>query len=165
MEVKVHYLFSNNNKIGSKIISWGTKHLTDREDVPSHVAILVNNRWVHESTLESGVRVISYKKWLEINKEVAKVPCKQEKRNYSEIKTIFREIKDKDYDYLGVCYLGLALGANKLADIEIPKDNKWEDKNKYFCCEAVEKLTGVESTSMDSPVQVLDRLCKDGDIS
>ena len=66
-KIKVHYLFSKNKKIGSKLIAWGTAHRCDVDDVPSHVAILVEERWVYESTLSSGVRVIPYKKWKEIN--------------------------------------------------------------------------------------------------
>ena len=67
MNITLHYLFSKNEKIGSKIIRWATKHLVEAKDVPSHVALLVNERWVFESTLFTGIRVIPYKKWLEIN--------------------------------------------------------------------------------------------------
>lgn len=156
MKVDVHYLFSRNKKIGSKLISWGTKHLQPEiSDTPSHIAILINNRWVHESTLDSGVRVISYTKWLEINEEIDKIQCPIGPRDYSEIKTIFKEIKGNKYDYLGVTYLGISLGANKFLGTSIPETNKWESKDKYFCCEAVEKLTGLNSTSMKAPVQLM----------
>lgn len=156
MKVTVHYLFSRNNKIGSKIISWGTEHLEPSiYNTPSHAAILVNNRWVHESTLETGVRVISYQKWLEINEEVAKIPCTKTSRDYSEIKNIFQEIRDKKYDYPGVIYMGGYVAANKYFDVDIPKENKWESSNKYFCCEAVQKLAGLEPASMKAPVQMM----------
>lgn len=156
MKVKVHYLFSRNEKIGSKLISWGTAHLEPSVyNTPSHIAILVNNRWVHESTLDSGVRVISYEKWLEINEEVEKIACIKETREYKEIKQIFKEIKDKDYDYFGVSYMGIHVASNKYFNTEIPETNKWENPDKYFCCEAVEKLTGISSSSMKAPVQMM----------
>lgn len=158
MKVKVHYLFSKNKKIGSRIISWGSRQLTKRKNVPSHIAILVNERWVFESTLESGVRVISYVKWKEINEEVAKIPCTNIYREYSEIKYIFKEIKGKKYDWYGVSYLGLCLVPNKLFKTSLPKENKWEKKDRYFCCEAVEKLANLSNSSMKTPVQLLDEM-------
>ena len=154
MKVEVHYLFSKNNKIGSKVIQWGTKHQHNLEETPSHIAMLVNNRWVHESTLFTGVRVISYSKWLEINEEVAKIPCAQE-RDYKEVKNLFKEIKGKKYDWGGVTYLGLHLGANKFLRKEMPKHNLWEKPHRYFCCEAVAKLTGVKDYGMKSPVDLM----------
>lgn len=159
MKVKVHYLLSKNNKIGSRFIAWGTKHLTPEiKDTPSHIAVLINERWVHESTLETGVRVISYKKWLEINKEVAKVRCAQEYREYNEIKEIYRSIQNKDYDWLGVLYLGIHVCLNKFFGKKLPKTNKWQKDNKYFCSEAAEKLTGIPSTGMETPTQFLRKL-------
>lgn len=153
-QVSVHYLFSKNSKIGSKIISWGTKHLhPEVEDTPSHVAILVDERWVIESTLDSGVRVIPYKKWRGINKEVAKVPCRQP-WTFPEIKKLFKPLKDKKYDYKGVTYFGLRLAANKAFKTEIPKKNKWETKNRYFCCEVMARMTGVDY-QMTAPVGVM----------
>lgn len=155
MKVTVHYLFSKNKKIGSKIISWGTKHLEKTPVTPSHIAILVNNRWVHESTLETGVRVLSYNKWKSINQEIAKIPCEKEFRDYSEIKKVYKEIKNKKYDWSGVVYLGFYVFLNKVFKTTIPKVNKWNNPDKYFCCEAVEKITGIESTEMKAPVNLL----------
>ena len=155
MKVKVHYLFSRNKKIGSRLIAWGTKHLTSIKTTPSHIAILVNERWVHESTLETGVRVISYKKWKEINEEVEKVPCIHKYRDYDEIKKIYQSIKDKKYDWSGVIYLGIFLALNKIFGVKIPEKNKWEKPNRYFCCEAVEKMTDLGPASMKAPVQIL----------
>jgi hypothetical protein len=160
VKIKLHYLFSKNNKIGSRFIAWGTKHLTDIEDTPSHVAILVNGRWVHESTLFSGVRVISYKKWLEINTEVAKIPCIDLNRSYGELKEIYKSLKNKKYDWMGILYLGWFLFLNKYFGKDIPETNAWQSENRYFCCEAVEKVTGIDDTSMKAPVELLDELSK-----
>ena len=158
MKVTVEYLFSNSDLIGSKAIVFGTAHLyphIPKEKVPSHISMLINGRWVHESTLENGVSVMSLEKWLIKNKIVARIPCKQSTREYNELKDIFRSIKGKKYDYPGVSYLGICLAGNKFIGTTIPDENKWEKPNRYFCCEAVEKLSGVPSTSMKAPVDLM----------
>ena len=74
--MKVYYVFSRSPKIGSKLIAWGTKFLVPEiKETPSHGAVLIDNRWVIESTLDSGFRVIHYSKWLEINEELFKFEC------------------------------------------------------------------------------------------
>jgi len=66
--MKVDYLFSRNKKIGSKIISWASGLLIkDLEKVPSHVAILLDEHLVMESTLTTGVRAVPYSYWKKIN--------------------------------------------------------------------------------------------------
>ena len=153
-KVKLHYLFSKNKKIGSRLIAWGTKHrYPELKDIPSHVAILIDEKWVFESTLESGVRVIGYKKWLEINTQVEKIPCTQD-RTYEEVKDMFKSIKDLKYDWMGVLYLGLNLVPNKLFGRKLPENNPWASDSKYFCCEVMSKLTGIDY-EMSSPVDVM----------
>ena len=155
MKVKVHYLFSKRDKWGSKLIAWGTDHMSDEPVTPSHIAILVQERWVFESTLESGVRVMSYPKWSELNDEVACIPCAQVYRDYSEIKNIFRDIKGKGYDWLGVMYFAGWIFLNRYMKAAIPGVNKWESQDKYFCSEAVGRLINNERYSMRAPVQLL----------
>ena len=155
-KIKLHYLFSKNKKIGSTIIRKATKHLEpdiSEEEIPSHVAILINNRWVFESTLESGVRRISYEKWLEINTEIDKIECQTE-RTLEGVLGLFRGILDQDYDYLGVCYFGYRLALSILFDTEIPKINKWNQDNSYFCSEVVGKLLELDY-QMIAPVQIM----------
>lgn len=154
MIVKIHALFSHNELIGSKIISHGTKHLVKDCPLTSHVALLINNRWVHESTGYTGVRVISYDKWKEINTEVARIELGE--IEYQVVADKFREIKAKKYDYLGVIFLGLCIVPTFFGK-SLPKENKWESKEKYFCCEVLGFLTG-HYYGMSSPVQILDRL-------
>lgn len=156
MEITVHYLFSKNKKIGSKIIRWGTEHLESsvaKDEVPSHVAILVNERWVFESTLETGVRRIAYKEWLENNTEVGKYKC-QTPRTLEEVIGYFRSIKDKKYDYYGLTYFGIWIGLNKFFKVKIPKENKWGKDDMYFCCEVMGEMLGLDY-NMTSPVQVM----------
>jgi hypothetical protein len=54
--MKIDYLFSKNNKIGSRLISWAAKfENTGLEYNPSHIAILLNDTWVIESTFFTGI--------------------------------------------------------------------------------------------------------------
>lgn len=155
MDTKIHYLFSKNKKIGSKLISWGTKHQHKLDETPSHVALLVNERWVFESVLESGVRVLTYKKWLSINQELVKIPCHEGTMPFEHVKQEYKKIKDKKYDWLGVIYLGYRVFLNKLFNAPIPNKNKWENKDKYFCCEAISQLTHVPYYAMRTPVDLM----------
>lgn len=155
MIVTVEALFSHNDLIGSKVIYKGSKHLAPELPNISHTAILVNGRWVHESTGHSGVRVISYDKWKEINTEVAKI--KLEDREYQDIADQYRKILGKEYDYLGVCYLGLCIIPTFFGK-KLPEKNKWESPNKYFCCEVLGYLTG-QYYGMSPPNLILKKLC------
>lgn len=154
MEVKVHYLFSKNKKIGSKIISWGTGFLQPQiKKVPSHVAVLVNNKWVFESTLETGVRRISYAKWLEINEEVEKVECTT-MRTLEEVINYFRSIRDKKYDYQGVMYFSWRVMLFIALKLKMPTKNRFNRKNSYFCSEVIGKMTGIDC-QMTAPVTLM----------
>lgn len=156
--VSIDFLFSKNDKIGSKIISWGTSHL-DKELSkqglkPSHVAILVNKRWVHESTLDSGVRVIPYKKWLQINHQLKIIHYSN--MEYSKIKEHYKSLKNKKYDWFGVAYLGIWIGLKKIIPwVNIPEKNSAECPDKYFCCEVIGELIG-QNLDMKSPIEVLE---------
>jgi hypothetical protein len=154
MNVQLHFLFSRNHKLGSKLISWGTHSLNPRQEpTPSHIALLVNKRWVFESTLSDGVRIVSYKKWLEINEEVKCIPCYKQ-FTYVDIKCEFKKLKKKRYDYFGVIYFGYRLVLLKALFIPLPKQNLFNASNKYFCSEAIGKLLG-EDYSMKAPTQLI----------
>lgn len=160
MKVKIHYLFSKNEKFGSKFISWGTKHLSDRPTIPSHIAVLVKNRWVIEATFDKGVRIIPFKDWLKVNKVVASIPNSTGKIDFKIVKKVFKDIKEKAYDWLGVAYFGYRVALNKFFRLDIPKTNKWQSFDRYFCCEAVAKLLDLGDFSMKAPVQILDEISR-----
>ena len=158
MKVSVSILFSKNKKIGSRLIRFFTNHFSElkQEEVPSHVALLINNRWVHESTLETGVRIISYPKWMELNEEVFKIDYA--KLDYSILKDLYRETDNKKYDWMGVIYLGFFCGLTKLFRfIKKPKKNLMASKNRYFCTEVIGKLIK-DDMDMTSPVELRDKL-------
>lgn len=160
-QVKVQYIFSNRELKGAQAIIWGTKHQYPNmsiEKIPSHGAVLIDSKWVFESTLDSGVRVMGYKEWSKINNEVAKIDCTAT-RYYEDIKAMFKESKGKKYDWFGVLYLGFHLALNKAFGKKIPKKNLLHSENKYFCLEVIGKMTGLDY-QMSTPVQVMeDLLC------
>lgn len=155
MIVTVDALFSHNNMIGSKLIACGTSYLAPKCPKTSHVAILVNKRWVHESTGHAGVSVLSYDRWASVHTEVARIPIQN--MEYQELADHFRNIAGKKYDYAGVFYLGLRIAANLIFKRPIPAHNSWENPLKYFCCEVLGYITG-QDYDMSAPVQILDRL-------
>lgn len=155
MIVSVDVLFSHNNMIGSKIIACGTSYLAPHCPKTSHVAILVNKRWVHESTGHAGVSVLSYERWAEVHTEVARIPIQS--MEYQTIADQFRSIIGKKYDYLGVIYLGICIFANLLFKRPIPDKNRWENPKKYFCCEVLGYLVG-QDYDMSAPVQILSNM-------
>jgi hypothetical protein len=159
VEVKVSYVFSKNTKIGSKLIVWATRFLAkDPNIVPSHCALLLNNKYILESTLEKGVNVRVFSEWLEHNELVA---CLDDGIiEYEAIKAQFLGIKNKKYDYPAIVYFGITLLLCKFLGIPIPKRNILQSKNKYFCCEIIGKLND-QNYQMTSPVEVMDSLAAD----
>lgn len=155
--MKIHYLFSRNKKIGSKIISWAAKfENTGLEQLPSHVAILMNDSWVIESTFASGVRVVPYFKWKQINEELYKIPCVQDYRSSEEVMQLALDLWGKKYDWLGILYFSVCYIKLIVKKIPLPTINKWQSKDRYFCTEYAATLSG-EDFSMKSPA----RICAD----
>ena len=157
MNVKVRYIFSRNKKIGSRLISWGTKHLQPEvKPTASHVAILVNEKYVFESTLETGIRVITYKRWKQLNEELYSVECIQD-WTMQDLKDLYRPLKLKKYDYMGIVYFSYRIALNILFKKPIPKINLFNHTDRYFCCEVISEMTGV-SYEMTSPVELYYKL-------
>lgn len=150
MIVTIHALFSRNEKIGSKLIAKGSKHLAPDMPETSHVSVLVNNRWVHEATGD-GVNVLSYDLWQTMHTEVGRVQLKD--REYQEVADRFRLIQGKKYDYPGVFFLGICT-VPTFVGFSLPKKNLWESPKKYFCCEVLGYLTN-KYYGMSPPVLIL----------
>jgi hypothetical protein len=139
--MKVEILLSKNELIGSKLICWGTGKLypnLDSELVPSHLAILVDG-FVYESTLFSGVRIVPFDSWLEINTILYRQSRDIEIDRYSFSK-IFSSIWGKGYDWYGICYYSICLIRFMLFNIPMPKTNKWAKSSKYFCTEVLGRM-------------------------
>jgi hypothetical protein len=155
MKVSVEVLFSSNSKLGSRIIACGTAHLapTVKEKV-SHTALLINSRWVHESTGHTGVRIVSYDKWRSTQTEKARI--KLADQEYQQLADHFRTIQGKKYDYAGIIFFCIAILPTFIG-FKLPKKNLLESKRRYFCCEVLGKLTG-HYYGMSAPIQILERL-------
>jgi len=157
MKVKANIIFSKNKKIGSKIISNCTKFLVpDIANTPSHVVLLLKDRWIYESTMETGVRVIKYIDWLNINEEVFKSE-EIEGFDYNCIKPKINKLKESKYDYLGVIYYSLYALIKLIFKKPMPKLNKWQSNSKYFCCELVGEIIN-EDYQMMCPVEIMKNL-------
>lgn len=152
MIVKLSILFSKNKKIGSKLISWASGIITPLCPTPSHVAILVNNKWVFQSTLEKNVHIMSYKEWITINEQLYKIDM-QDEYEFSQIKTIFRSLEGKKYDWGGIAYYAIRWSLNQGFGLRMPHTNIFQSKDKYFCCEVAGILLK-QDFSMDNPADV-----------
>lgn len=152
-EVPISLLFSRIDKWGSKCIAKYSGPLAPAiAPAPSHVAVLVDNKWVHESTLHTGVRVIPYSKWRAINEEVANIQCGH--MDYSVIKEWYRDVQSRRYDWPGLVYLGFFILLHYFFKKPIPIFNRWQSNRRYFCCEVAGRLLK-EDLSMMAPNQVL----------
>jgi hypothetical protein len=156
-KMKIEYIFSRRDAIGSRFIAWGTKHLAPEiKDTPSHVAVLVDDTWIIESVMESGVRIVPFQEWSKGNIIVDVVPCKKNPHVMSSLHLIFSKFHKK-YDMLGLIYFSLRIGMNKYFGTPLPKKNIFNHENRYFCVELVATMNG-EDYQMTCPVQLLQRL-------
>jgi hypothetical protein len=161
--MKVYHLFSKNNKIGSRLISWSS--VLEKEDVgkviPSHIAILIEQEdgsgMVLESTLFTGVRFIPYTNWLKINTQVAKVRCTK----HLELSSNITSMWGKKYDWYGIIYFGYRLLLKKFFDKEIPDMNIMERPNSYMCTEFVGIMEDIPY-QMKTPYMMMKKVaCRD----
>lgn len=159
--MKLYYLFSRNKKIGSKLIAWASGFLVkDLDRVPSHMAILIdvglNESFVFESTLETGVRIIPYTNWLKINEECYKIPCPQT-RNLEHILGKVNEYWGRKYDWYGIAYFALCFIGHLVFKRPFPKDNAWQQEDAYFCNELGGEIAEYPKYSMVTPA----KMCSD----
>jgi hypothetical protein len=151
--MKVHFLFSRNKKIGSKLISWAASFENlQLEHLPSHVAVLLDETWVLESTMSSGIRVLPYESWLEINKQLYKFKSKVVESEVV-LKTAAK-LWGLKYDWAGVIYFGIKYLQLIVCGRQLPSRNAWQMPRAYFCTELAAMLEG-KDYSMVSPA----RLC------
>lgn len=165
MKKKVYYLFSKNKKIGSKLISWGSslykEDITELNNgIPSHVAVLFGDCLVIESTLATGVRLIPYNKWLEINEELYKLECPHDFNILEEKKKdLLFEMWGKKYDWFGILYFAKCMLKKYLFNTELPETNKWERENYFFCTEFAGRLSEY-NYSMTTPAKMCNYFLK-----
>ena len=159
--MKLYYLFSRNEKIGSRLIAWVSGLLIkDLDKVPSHMAMLIDvglsESFVFESTLESGVRILPYSSWLKINEECYKIQCSQT-LNLDEVLSKVGQYWGRDYDWMGIAYFGLCFIKHLVFKAPFPKENKWQSEDKYFCNELGGEIANYPKYSMVTPA----KMCSD----
>lgn len=147
--------FSRNEKIGSKVIRWGTAEKGEHPDeVPSHYFMIFFRKIVLESRLESGVRITYWGAFLKKNTIIKLfVPAgeaeKREKRGRM-FSRILENTYGKAYDFMAVLYYSYRILLKKWFGKKMPKKNKWNHEDKFFCDEIYSEVSG-EDMSMKSP--------------
>lgn len=146
--MKISYIFSKNKQYGSRLISWSTWKFEQevsaklsKESVPSHVAVLIEDFYVVESTMLSGVRIIPYSTWLRINEQLFKVEDTDRSAKFIEEKLM--SVWGKRYDWLGVLFFSL-----KLIFKRLPKENKWQNSKTFFCTEFAARVSGLDGSNI-----------------
>lgn len=161
--MKVDYLFSRNEKIGSKLIAWGSSLFPDHTtmlngNIPSHVAVLLNDTFVIEAVASQGVRIIPYTEWLKHNELLFEIPCRA-KNTMETVQELLFEMYGKKYDWLGILFFTHAMIENYLFGTILPKTNKWEREDYFFCTEFAARLKGY-NYSMTTPAKMCNDLLK-----
>lgn len=153
--MKVEYLFSKSPKsIFSKAIAWASsKEGIKLEKYPSHMAVLLDDTMVIESTLTTGVRMIPYSHWLKKNEELYKIPCMHEVRSSKDTLEKAYAKWGAGYDWMGILFFTWRFLGLILFKKSMPGKNHWQNKKRYFCCEYAGTLTG-EDFSMKTPARI-----------
>lgn len=152
--MKVDYLFSRRpHSISSSLISWASsKEGFKLEAYPSHMAVLLDNTMVVESTFTTGVRIIPYSHWIKKNEELYRIPCKEIRNSQDTLNAAFR-LWGKKYDWMGIMYFAWRFLGLMLLKKPLSAKNHWQSDNKYFCSEYAGSLTG-QDFSMKSPAKI-----------
>jgi len=146
--------FSKNNQIGSHLIGWGTKKPDQTGKVPSHFFFLFFRKIVLESKMTAGVRLTywgSFKKHNEIVKLFIPIGEREavEKRGHM-FENLLDKIYGKSYDRLALIYFAWRVALFKFLKKPMPKINRWNRENYYFCDELYTEVSGTDM-SMVSP--------------
>lgn len=160
--MKVEYLFSRRPKsIFSKLIAWASEYeRLDLIETPSHMAVLLDDSIVVESTFTTGVRMIPYAHWQKKNQELYKIPCFQYYRQSKVTLDRAFRLWGKGYDWLGICYFLKCFIELMIWKRPIPDYNRWQVRTRYFCTEYAGSLTG-ENLSMKTPAKICDEWLKE----
>lgn len=154
--MKVDYLFSRRNRWGSKMIAWASsKEDLSLQEIPSHMAVLLDDTVVIESTFTTGVRMIPYEKWSEINEELYSIPCERHYRHSRNVLEKAYSVWGAGYDWKGIIYFAYCFVRLILLGDALPSANKWQRENKYFCTEFAARLVD-EDFSMMTPAKICD---------
>jgi len=163
-------LFSKNNRIGSKLIRWGS------ESDSSHFAVEFDGCVILQSNIANGVNLTSTNEFLKHNEIVHEVvfniPTAMEEEIWQPL--IKRLPGVVQYDYSGLLYWAWVVAKHRLFNTPIPDVNKWGDPKKYMCVEVASELpdwvfgnkkpTSLEFVSPEKLFHLIDERTKDADI-
>jgi hypothetical protein len=130
------FYWVKNNKIGSKLIRWGTSGKA------SHFAVEFDKKVILESTMLSGVRLntsFEFKKHNDIVYSL-EITCslEQEEEIYQ---AMIKGIVDKyRYDYAAILYFTYRVFLKKIFNKPIPEENKYDDVHAYMCIEIAKEF-------------------------
>lgn len=156
--MKIQYVFSRNKKCGSRLIAWASSlfstHIPNlKNGIPSHVAVLLDEKLVVEAVLTSGIRIVPFKKWSSFNEELYRI---DRTKKAECINCLLNEMWGKKYDWLGIIYFAYSIIKYLIFKSELPNVNKWERENYFFCTEFAARLDGY-NYSMTTPA----KMCND----
>lgn len=167
--MSVWAVFSNNNLIGSKTISYGSiedvfPNKATLEDVPSHFLYVFKEAFVLESRMTEGVRADEWEHFKTKNKIIAvfDVTKKIEEKHvkwYYFYKTLYRTVLNKDYDKKAILFLAKVQFFWKFFGKTKPKENKCNDPNKYFCLEIAKDISD-QNLAISTPLELMEYCAK-----
>ena len=159
----IRFVFTRNNLIGSKSISWGTKEEWQKlEETPSHFSIVLGDYLVIESTLKTGVRLNYLKTFKKKNKIVSSLKPVNSVRAYAnKAEKVLERTHGKDYDLLAILYFSYRVILKKLFKLPFPRQNKFNSASKFFCNELYSFIEG-RDLSMESPNSLMLRMLESG---
>ena len=148
----ITFIFSRNNLIGSKLISWGTKEEWQRSnDKPSHFWMVFGSDLIIESTLKQGVRLNYLPTFKTKNQIISALRPINDGLIYSEkVDKILDQAHGRKYDYPAIIYFAWRVLLKRFFGLSFPKRNKFNSAEKFFCNELYTFITG-EKMSMQSP--------------
>jgi hypothetical protein len=146
-------ILSNNDLIGSKIISFFTKEGKKVINTPSHVSILFCSRIILEAVFFAGVRLNYFRFFQSKNRIIAAFKYVGNKYEGKKDNEIYAEICDsfygQSYDFIGVLWFIVQIVKKWLFNKPIKRVNKWQRQNKQFCVEMLEPILGKDLSSLD----------------
>lgn len=158
----IQFLFTNSNKIGSKIISGVTREPEQKmNEVPSHFSILLWEWIVIESTLLWGVKPKLYSEFMEHNRILAVFSTVGNAKDSAQIaKDFASKNHNARYDIAAALYLGFYELLNLYFGVRIPDKNRFDKSNEFFCNELFRAFYGGE-VSMKHPNSLMREMMND----
>lgn len=158
----IQFLFTNNSKIGSKIISHVTREPEQRVcEAPSHFSILLWDWLIIESTMLWGVKPKLYTEFLEHNNLLASfMPHDDSKKAAQIAKDVASRNHNAKYDFKAALYMGWHEFLNLYFKTPIPEKNKFDNSNEFFCNELFREFYGGD-VSMKHPNALMREMMND----